>query len=202
MQTFTFHRAAVLPLILAYLAAPAFGSQATAPAQTASGQQNCAAVAADHAHDFDFFLGSWVAHNRRLTGILQGSTQWTAFESTHVVTPILDGRGNREEFRSHAPDITAVTLHFYNPATQQWSMYWVNGKDGHIEPPATGQMCGSGGVFEGDDSFDGKPIRARLVWTQVDTDTPHWEQAFSSNGGRTWETNWIGDLRRANPLEK
>ncbi|MBV8657689.1 MAG: NIPSNAP family protein [Burkholderiales bacterium] len=156
----------------------------------------CTAPEHDHAHDFDFLLGRWVGHNRRLSAIFQGATTWQEFESTNVMTPMLDGHGNRDEYRSTEPAIVGATLRFYDPATQLWHVYWSNARLGRVEPPAVGRFCGNTGVFEGDDTFDGKPIRARLTWTKVDTANPRWEQAFSADGGKTWETNWTGDLRR------
>ena len=41
------------------------------------------------------------------------------------------------------------------------------------------------------DAFEGRPITVRFTWSGIDTPEPRWEQAFSDDGGRTWETNWI-----------
>ena len=60
-----------------------------------------------------------------------------------------------------------------------------------------GGFDGDTGIFEGEDTFEGRPIRVRFTWSRVDTPTPRWEQAFSDDGGRTWETNWVMEFTPA-----
>lgn len=87
---------------------------------------------------------------------------------------------------------------FFDPATRQWSIYWASSRRPALllDPPVIGSFSGDVGVFEGDDTFDGRPVRVRYMWRDVTSPTPHWEQAFSADGGETSETNWIAEFTR------
>jgi hypothetical protein len=155
----------------------------------------------DHSgtHGFDFFFGLWQVHNRRLKQRLAGSSEWEEFEATSDCHPILGGVGNQDEFLSpYRPGFIGMSLRLYDPQTQKWSIYWLDNQSVVLQPPVVGQFSGSVGVFEGPDEFNGKPIVVRYVWSRIDTSTPRWEQAFSTDHGKTWETNWIMDFHRIN----
>jgi hypothetical protein len=149
--------------------------------------------------DFDFWIGEWDVHNRRLRERLAGSDEWDEFEATSVAWKILDGLGNADEFRTdYDGGFTGMSFRFFDPKTKQWSIYWADSRRaGLLDPPVIGSFSGGTGVFEGDDTFDGRPIRVRFTWSRVDTPTPRWEQAFSEDGGNTWETNWVNDFTRS-----
>jgi hypothetical protein len=151
------------------------------------------------AQDFDFWMGSWHCRNRRLRERLAGSDEWDEFDSTVVARPILDGLGNEDEFRTdYAGGFVGMSFRFFDPDEKRWSIYWADTRrSGLLDPPVLGGFSGDTGIFEGDDTFDGRPIRVRFIWSGVTTPTPRWEQAFSEDGGATWETNWIMDFARA-----
>jgi hypothetical protein len=150
---------------------------------------------ADGRHDFDFWMGTWRIHNRRLRARLAGSTEWDAFEARGQTWPILNGLGNRDEFRTDFwPDFLGMTFRFFDPAARTWSIYWADSRRGRLEPPVVGSFAGGVGTFYGDDVFEGRPIRVRFIWTRGAS--PRWEQAFSADGGQTWETNWTMDMTR------
>jgi len=90
-----------------------------------------------------------------------------------------------------------MSLRLFNPASRQWQIYWVDNRSGVLQPPVSGRVQGSEAVFEGNDEHAGRPIKVRFRWSQVDTTAPRWEQAFSADGGVTWETNWVMNFRRA-----
>jgi hypothetical protein len=150
------------------------------------------------ARDFDFWMGSWRVHNRRLRERLAGSDEWDEFESTVVARPILDGLGNEDEFRTdYAGGFIGMSFRFFDPERKRWSIYWVDTRrSGELDPPVFGAFEGDTGSFEGEDTFDGRPIRVRFLWSGVTTPTPRWEQAFSDDRGETWETNWVMDFTR------
>ena len=154
----------------------------------------------DGAQDFDFWMGSWKVRNRVLRERLAGSTEWIEFEATSVARPLLDGRGNEDEFRTqHDGGFIGMSFRFYDPEKDQWAIYWADTRrPGVLDAPVFGSFSGDVGLFEGDDTFEGRPIRMRFVWSGITTPTPRWEQAFSEDGGETWETNWIMDFT---PLE-
>ena len=151
------------------------------------------------AQDFDFFMGRWTVQNRRLTERLAGSDEWEEFESTSVAYPILGGLGNEDEFRTrHAGGFIGMSFRFFDPVKRRWSIYWADSRrPGELDPPVFGTFSGDIGVFEGEDEFEGRPIRVRFIWSGTRTRTPRWEQAFSADDGETWETNWVMDFSPA-----
>jgi hypothetical protein len=124
------------------------------------------------AHDFDFWTGTWRGRNRRLRERLACCAEWDEFEGTCVARPLLS-------------------------ETRLWSIYWTDTRrSGLLEPPVIGSFAGGIGVFECDDTFDGRPIIVRYRWSDVTTTTARWAQAFSEDGGETWETNWTVEHSR------
>ena len=147
---------------------------------------------------FDFLHGHWVVGHRQLKARHVGSDAWRTYEGTAYCEPRLGGMANVEEhcFAGRGGD-RGMALRLYEPATGEWSVYWASDRDGVLAPPVRGRFDGPGCVLEGDDIDDGRPIRQRYVWSKTDTAEPQWEQAFSLDGGRTWETNWVMTFRRA-----
>jgi hypothetical protein len=156
------------------------------------------AVERDGRHDFDFELGSWNIHLRRRLHPLTGSNEWVRFDGTSVTRKVWDGRAQLEEFETHGAGgrVEGLTLRLYNPQTRQWSLYWANSKDGTVVPAQIGAFRDGVGEFYGWDSLNGRPILVRFIWSKTNSNSPHFEQAFSADGGRTWEVNWITDQTR------
>jgi hypothetical protein len=170
---------------------------------TVSAQQS-ASGKPDGQRDFDFLVGSWKFHLKRLKRRLAGSTDWEEFDGTTVCRKVLDGRAEVEEMNVESADkhvhIQGLALRLYNPESHQWSIYWVNGADGVLEQnPMVGQFSNGQGEFYNQQVYEGKTIYARFVWSGVTTNSPHFEQSFSADGGKTWETNWITDQTREKP---
>lgn len=164
------------------------------PAQTPAGAQE-----RDGQHGFDFDMGSWKIHLSRLEHPLAGSKKWIQFDGTLHAHKIWDGLGNIEEAELNSPSgaIKGLTVRLYNPQTHQWAIYWANSKNGLIDPaPQFGEFKSGRGEFYGQDTFNGKSIYVRYLWTKTDTDTPHFEQSYSDDGGKTWEVNWVTDQTR------
>lgn len=151
------------------------------------------------ARDFDFWMGRWNVHNRRLRERLAGCNAWDEFEATSVARPLLDGLGNEDEFRTdYEGGFVGMSFRFFDPEQKQWAIYWADSRrPGLLDPPVFGSFSGDTGVFEGTDTFDGRPILVRFTWSGVTTSTPRWEQAFSDDGGQTWETNWVMEFTPA-----
>jgi hypothetical protein len=151
-------------------------------------------------HDFDFIIGKWQVHHRRLKERLADNHEWIEFEGTCAAQKVLGGAANMDDNALDFPSgaFRAVSMRAYDPAKRQWSIWWLDSRTpGHLDPPVVGRFEGGIGTFYADDSFNGKPIRVRFFWTKTTTDTPHWEQAFSNDGGKTWETNWTMDFTKA-----
>ena len=152
------------------------------------------------ANDFDFFIGSWHVAHRRLKDRLVGSTEWVSFTGSGVTQKILGGLGNMDDNVLELPGdpYRAVTLRTFNPDTHQWSIWWLDGRHpGNLDTPVVGGFENQVGTFYADDTLAGKVIRVRFLWAMPEPDKPRWEQAFSPDGGETWEVNWIMDFTRS-----
>ena len=150
-------------------------------------------------HDFDFYMGSWRVHHRRLRERLAGNDEWEEFEGTSVAWPLLDGAGNVDDNVLELPSgiYRAVSLRSFDPSTSQWSIWWLDGRNPRsIEPPVVGGFENGVGIFIGDDTFNGKPILVRFTWSDITATTCRWEQAFSPDHGKTWEVNWVMESSR------
>jgi hypothetical protein len=189
----SFQRALAAAVLIA-----AIGSARGAHAQSA--ELAAAKDAADPIglHDFDFLVGEWRVHHRTMPKA--GSGQWQEFEGRVSNRPIMDGWGNLEEHTfDRATGVTrAIGLRVYDPKTTQWAIWWVDGRDPHrpMDPPVKGRFENGVGTFYADEVHDGKPIRVRFIWSRITARTARWEQAFSSDGGKTWEPNWIMEFER------
>jgi hypothetical protein len=180
-----------------------FKERVIAENEKVSAQQSVS-VKREGQHDFDFLVGSWKFHLKRLKQRLAGSTEWVEFDGTTVCRKVLNGRAEVEEMNVESTNkhthIQGLALRLYNPESHQWSIYWVNGADGVLEQnPMVGQFSNGRGEFYNQQIYEGRAIYARFVWSGVTTNTPHFEQSFSSDGGKTWETNWITDQTREKP---
>jgi hypothetical protein len=154
----------------------------------------------DGRHDFDFLFGRWKVDSRRLARRLEGCTDWQPIPAESEARPVLGGLGNIETFtatfRSGKP-IEGMTIRFFDPKTKLWSIYWVDNWSCELQPPVVGRFDRDRGEFYGDDTFKGKPIRVRFIWVKKSRDSAHWEQAFTVDKGKTWETNWEWEITRA-----
>lgn len=152
----------------------------------------------DGRYAFDFLFGNWRIENRRLRERLKGSTSWEEFDGHATVRPILGGVGNFDEvtFNRETGAMLGVTLRLYDTQTQQWRIYWADAVHGTLDVPVIGTFKGNRGEFYSQEFFEGQAIFCRFVWTVVSPDECRWEQAFSIDGGRTWETNWTNVLYR------
>ena len=168
-------------------------SQASANGSTATQR--------DGSRDFDFLIGDWKAHVRRLPERLKGSTVWVEYDGISNHKKLLDSNANFEEFDVSSPDkklrIKAQTLRLYNPESHQWSIYLVDLDKGTLElPPVVGQFNGKRGEFYNQQSWEGRAVLVRYVWIDTSPKSSRMEQSFSSDGGKTWEVNWICELSR------
>lgn len=164
--------------------------------------QPAAAGVRDGSHDFDFEYGKWRMPNHRLVKRLAGSHEWADFVSCDEGRPLPGGIGDMDVYRTgYWPDFVGMTVRTYDPRSGLWRLYWFDNRFSHgvIEPPVVGRFDGNVGIFEGNDTFDGKPITVRFVWTVSPKGSKviaKWRQAFSTDGGKTWEVNWRNELIR------
>lgn len=147
----------------------------------------------DPSHDFDFEFGRWKTHVKRLVAPLTGSSTWVEMNGTTVVTPVLGGRANLVELEAEGPKgpFRGMSLRLYDPQARSWSLHFANAADGQLATPTVGRFTDGRGEFFSDEMLEGKPIRVRFVISDITPTSCRFEQAFSADGGRTWETNWI-----------
>jgi hypothetical protein len=150
-------------------------------------------AARDGQHDFDFEVGSWKTHLSRLQHPLTGSKAWVEYEGTSVVRRVANGRANLVELVADGPagHFEGVSLRLYNPDSHQWSLNFSNIRTGTLSPPVIGEFKNGRGEFYDQETLDGRAIFVRFVISDVTPDSCRFEQAFSQDGGRTWEVNWI-----------
>ena len=149
-------------------------------------------------HDWDFMVGSWAVHNRRLKPLPDRGTKWEEFGSTLVNRTVLGGLGNVGDNKFDAPggSYCGVSIRSFDPHTRQWLSRWLDGRSPSIGEAVRGNFTDGVGTFVGDDVLDGRPIKVRSQWSKMTADSAHWEQALSMDGGTTWKTNWIADFAR------
>ena len=153
----------------------------------------------DGARDFDFLFGGWMVRHRRLKRRLAGSEDWAEFDGDSTTQPTLGGSGNLEDNLIRLPEgaYHAVALRSYDAASGWWAIWWLDGRHPHqIDTPVRGSFEAGTGTFYADELFDGRPIRVRFLWNGITPDRCRWQQAFSIDGGASWETNWVMDFTR------
>ena len=159
-----------------------------------------AAPSSSTVHDFDFLIGNWSVHNRKLAQRLAGSHEWIAFEATDSFHALPGGLGTEENYKTdYWPGFNAIGLHLYDPEKKRWTLYWADSRNspGVMQTLASGTFGHDAGTFYAPDTFNGKPITVRVIWQRKDATQVYWEQAFSPDEGKTWETNWTMDFVRA-----
>jgi len=158
-----------------------------------------ASAARDGQHDFDFHLGNWKTHIRSLQHPLTGSTTWVEYNGTLVARKVWDGRAQLEELEADGSGrhIEDLLLFLYNPKTHQWSLNSAASEDGVIGQPMIGEFKnGRGEFYDQEPAFHGRSVLVRQVWSDITPTSHHFEQAFSNDGGRTWEPNFVATLTR------
>jgi hypothetical protein len=177
---------------LAFLGAPLpAAAQHSPPAATAARR--------DGQRDFDFEIGTWKTHVSRLQHPLSGSNIWVEYDGTSVVRKIWNGNANLVELDVAGPAgrIQALSLRLYNPQSHQWSLNFTNRTSGTLGQPTLGEFTDGRGEFYDQESFDGRAILVRFVIKDITDDSCRFEQAFSVDGGRTWEVNWVATDTRS-----
>jgi len=157
-----------------------------------------AAAARDGQHDFDFELGAWKTHLSRRLNPLTGSNTWVEYEGTTVVRKVWNGGANLVELQVEGPAgrIEGLSLRLYNAQSRQWSLNFANRKGGTLAPPTVGEFKDGRGEFFAQETLDGRATLVRFVISDITPNSCHFEQAFSDDGGKTWEVNWIANDTR------
>jgi hypothetical protein len=147
----------------------------------------------DGQRDFDFGIGTWKTHLRRLLNPLTGSTTWVEYEGTTVVRKVWNGRANLVELAADGPagHFEGLSLRLYNPKSRQWSLNFANINGGVMAQPSIGEFKNGRGEFFSQETLNGRAIFVRFVISDISPNSCRFEQAFSDDGGKTWEVNWV-----------
>jgi hypothetical protein len=183
MNTPTCLRILCCGLVLALQPSSVFAQQRVQqPAATHDGQ-----------HDFDFEIGDWKTHLKRLVHPLTGSTTWIELDGTSAIRKVWNGRANLVELEVDGPPghVEGLSLRLYNPQAHQWSLNFANASDGTMSVPTVGEFKNGRGEFFDQETLSGRTIYVRNVFSDITPDSYRFEQSFSADGGRTWEVNWI-----------
>jgi hypothetical protein len=169
------------------------GAAGAPPPTDPAPRSEAAGAARDGRHDFDFELGNWRTHLKRLLRPLSGSAEWVEYEGTTVVRGVFGGRANLVELTVDGPAgrLEVASFRLYDPESRQWRLYPASAAGGELGPPAVGEFRDGRGEFYSHEPYDGRMVLVRFVIHQVAPDTWRFEQSFSDDGGRTWELNWI-----------
>jgi hypothetical protein len=153
-------------------------------------------------HDFDFLVGDWAVHHRKLKERLAHSDDWQTFSGTCEMRTLLGGAANIDDNLLAAPEGTyrAASLRAFDPATKLWSIWWLDSRQpNQLGVPVVGGFRAGVGTFFANDTWNGRAIRVRFLWSDIAPTSARWQQAFSLDDGKTWETNWIMEFTRAAP---
>ena len=174
------------------IALPALHAGEPRPGASMSDPQSAAADR-DGQHDFDFEIGTWRTHLTRRRRPLSGSNTWVEYEGTTVVRKVWNGRANLVELDVEGPAgrIEALSLRLYDPQSRQWSLNFSNSSTGTMSPPTIGGFRDGRGEFYSQETLDGRAILVRFIISDITPESCRFEQAFSGDGGKTWEVNWI-----------
>jgi hypothetical protein len=168
-----------------------------APAMSQVTAKPAAAAERDGSHDFDFEFGEWRVRHRVKRG---ADGTWSEFDGTASVRPLMTGAANVEDNQFNRPEgVThGIALRAYDPKTREWAIWWVDGRDplGTLDPPTKGRFEDGVGKFYWKGEYNGKSMQTRFTWSHITKNSARWEQAYSYDDGKTWDTNWVMEFRR------
>jgi hypothetical protein len=163
-----------------------------------TGDLNIIASENSSAADFDFLVGKWNIHNRKLKKRLQKCDEWTEFEAHQECRKILQGFGNTDHFHAevNGKPFEGMTLRLFNPQTKLWSIYWADSNAVVLDTPVAGSFDGNIGRFFSRSAWEGKNVIEQYQWDKTNAEIPVWSQALSIDEGKTWEWNWQMTMRK------
>ena len=161
-----------------------------------------AAPVRDGLHDVDFNLGKWHTSIRRYADPFSAPSHFASLEGTVTVRPVWNGKALLEEIEADGPNghWQGLTLFLYNPQSGQWSQNYANAAQGHFEAAATiGEQRGRDIELYSTDTAGGRAILVKGLWSEIEPDSHRYTEAYSDDGGRTWQTAFDARLTRIRP---
>jgi hypothetical protein len=185
-------RAGKIVLALFSIALSALASRG----QTA--QPNSPPSARDGSHDFDFNVGVWHTHIRRLLDPFSNSSDSIVLDGTVTVRKVWGGRAELEEIEADGSKghWEGLSLFLYNPVAHQWSQTFLNSKTPDLATPLIGEFHDGRSELFGQDTFANKTILVRGVWSAIEPNSHRYEESYSDDGGKTWKNSFLAQLTR------
>ena len=151
----------------------------------------------DGQHDFDFNIGVWHTHIKRILDPFASDSKSVELNGTVTVRKVWDGKAELEEIEADGPKghWEGLTLFLYNPSAHQWSQSFANSKVGTLSSNV-GEFKDGRVVLIGQDTVNDKTILVRGVWSDIKPDSHQYEESYSNDGGATWVRAFIGNLTR------
>jgi hypothetical protein len=152
-------------------------------------------------HDFDFNVGTWKTHIKRIQDPFTAPGQFIELNGTVTVRKVWDGRAQLEEIEADGPNghWEGMTLFLYNPQARQWSQSFAASKSGVLNPPLVGAFKDGRGELFAADTFKDRSILVRGVWSEIKPDSHHFQEDYSNDGGKSWTPAFIAELTRIKP---
>jgi hypothetical protein len=179
----------------------AFAAIAFAAAAAAGAASPPKITEQDGQHDFDFDIGVWQTHIKRVLDPLSGSTDSIELKGTVTVRKVWDGRAQLEEIEADGPNghWEGLSLFLYNPEAHQWSQSFSNSKNGVLTSPMIGSFKNGRGELFAQDTFHNRTILVRAVWSDIKPDSHTYQESYSDDGGKTWALSFTANLTRSKP---
>jgi hypothetical protein len=156
----------------------------------------------DAPHDFDFEIGAWKVRNSELLDPLTDSARWIHFDGTSAARKLWNGRGVLVELASDPPSgrTEGLIVRTWNSRARQWNVSFAGLRGGVLGPPAIGGFRGGRGEFYTMEQLDdGRTVLARSILSGITATSYRLEQAYSADGGKTWQVTWISQHTRTPP---
>jgi hypothetical protein len=168
-------------------------------AGTAAATSESAATTHEGQRDFDFELGTWAIDMKRLAHPLSGSSTWMHPEGyTHIVQKVWDGQASLAQLANDRPSLhyDGLMLRMYDPKSHEWRIYWGSSRTGVLDEPLIGHFTNGRGEFVMHDTYEGEPILARVVYSDITPTSFRTESSFSADNGTSWEPNLVQTFTR------
>lgn len=109
-----------------------------------------------------------------------------------ITAGVWHGRSNIQEIEVNTPSgpVEELRLCLYRPLLHQWYLYWADSDDGVLDKPMIGVFRDGTGRFYDQEDDQGRAVFVRDLYSRIAPRSYHWQQAFSWDGGTTWQPNW------------
>jgi len=153
-----------------------------------------------HQHDFDFNPGIWHTEITRTGDPFTAPDQTMAMHGTVTVRRIWGGRAQLEEIEADGPKghWEGLTLFLYNPKSHQWSQSFINSSMGTLDLPLVGDFKQGRGELYSEDTFKGRSILVRGVWSDIEQNGHRYNESYSDDGGKTWKQAFRANVTKTN----